>query len=141
MDILRYQWSDGNGQCPCCAGASPNVDWWVDYVGHELDCSLALTMELAGIPILWKQLNPDRAIGSYIGLDGGIGSIRASDSDELKDKKRNITKEYYRLHPEATTMEEEIKEIFLEFYSWTKRNYPNLNYEELVENNQEIIST
>jgi hypothetical protein len=126
MDILAYQWSDGNGQCPCCAGASPNVDWWVDYVGHELDCSLASTMERAGIPVLWKQLNPDRTIDSYVGLDGVISGIRASDSEELKNKKRNMTKEYYRLHPDEKTFEEEIKEIFSALYRWTELNYPNL---------------
>ena len=56
--IEEFQWSDGNGQCPACAGLKPGDGWDSDTVGHQKNCPLAKTMERAGIKIIWEHINP-----------------------------------------------------------------------------------
>lgn len=97
-DIQEHQWSMGNGQCPVCYGHKPNARWWTDTVGHEKACSLAVTMEKAGLSVEWEHENPSRSVGFYIPkLTKGnriISFIRADDPD--KEEKLSTMDEQVR---------------------------------------------
>lgn len=95
MDTIEeYEWSMGNGQCPCCNGSSPHLGWWTDTVGHRKECVLAKTMEAAGSEIIWEHENPEREIGWYCPDGTGvICGIRYNDPDKaeklaMADKQR-----------------------------------------------------
>ncbi len=80
-----YEWSMGNGQCPCCYGNKPNKGWWTDTVGHKKECSLAGTMDKAGLKVIWEYENPDRSVGWYCPTGSGvIHDIRHNDPDKAK---------------------------------------------------------
>ncbi len=78
-----FEWSMGNGQCPCCYGNKPDVGWWTDMVGHERGCFLAEVMEGSGLEVIWEYKNPERSIGWYCPDDsGGLSSICYNDPDK-----------------------------------------------------------
>jgi len=64
MNNKEFEWSLGNGQCPCCLGCGPSFDrqspFGLAVCGHEADCQLAGLFQATGRSVLYRQRD-DRA--------------------------------------------------------------------------------
>lgn len=63
-ELLRTEWSMGNGQCPECYGCPES--WFghplhktSDTIGHETDCAMAKAIiQLGGKPLMLGEFSP-----------------------------------------------------------------------------------
>lgn len=60
--LRKREYKMGNGQCPDCCGQKPNIGWWTNHIGHELNCPLAKSLTVLGEMAVYKKLNPERVL-------------------------------------------------------------------------------
>jgi hypothetical protein len=58
-DIHKFEYSMGNGQCPCCEGVTPEKGkfnyYRADQKGHNPRCALARVMEASGYVVVYAN--------------------------------------------------------------------------------------